>query len=65
MACAASALHLHEPQQLDNHQPTQSYIYTAQVVLKCLSLTLGSQLACAVRTPLRNDWKILSRENPF
>ena len=29
MACAASALHLHEPQQLDNHQPTPSYIYTA------------------------------------
>ena len=29
----------------DNHQPSQSSIYTAQVVLKCLSLTPGSHSA--------------------
>ena len=45
----------------DGHdQPSQSSIYTAQVVLKCLSLTPGSHSVCAVRIPLGVDQKILS-----
>ena len=62
LACAASALPLSYQfiRQPDNHQLSQSSIYTAQVVLKCLSLTPGSHSVCAVRTPLWVDRKILS-----
>ena len=59
LACAASAL----PLSYDNRKTTStspSSIYTAQVVLKCLSLTPGSHSICAVRTPLGADGKILS-----
>ena len=39
---------------------------TAQVGLKCLSCTPGSHSACAVRTPLGVDRKILSiRREPM
>ena len=51
LACAASAL------QPNNHHPPQSLMYTAQVVLKCLSCTPGSHSVCAVRTPLGVDRK--------
>ena len=46
LACAANA----ELRQPDNHQSSQSSIYTAQVVLKRLSLTPSSHSVCAVRT---------------
>ena len=60
LACAASAL------QPNNHQPPQSLMCTAQVVLKCLSCTPGSHSACAVRTPLGVNQKILSiRREPM
>ena len=52
--CSATEL------QEDNHQPLQSSVCTAQVVLKYLSHTAGSHSACAVWTPLGIDWKILS-----
>jgi len=47
LACAASALRLSYIWQPDNHQPSWSWssIYTAQVVLKCLSLTPSSLMA--------------------
>ena len=49
LACAASA----PPQSYDKWRttnPHNSSIYTAQVVLKCLSLTPGSHSVCAVRS---------------
>ena len=55
LACAANALSLSSERQPDNHQPSQSSIRTAQVVLKCLSRTSGSDSVCAVRTLLGVD----------
>ena len=53
LACAASALPLsYNNWNSPPPHPPQSSIYTAQVVLKCLSLTPGSHSVCAVRTPL-------------
>ena len=49
LACAASALPLSYDNRKTTH-PQQSSIYTAQVVLKCLSLTPGSHSVCAIRT---------------
>ena len=40
-----------ELRQLDNHQPSQSFICTTQVGLKCLSYKPGNFSVCAVRTP--------------
>ena len=55
-----------EPQQPDNHQPSQSSICTAQSGTECFSRTPGSHPVCAVRTPLVVDWKILSiRKKPM
>ena len=48
-----------ELRQLDNHQPPQFSICTAQVRLKCLSRTPGGHSVCAVRSPLGVDRKIL------
>ena len=42
--CSATEL-----RQADNHQPPQSSICTAQVVLKCLSRKPGSHSVCACR----------------
>ena len=59
--CSATEL-----RQLDNHQPLQSSICTAQVVLKCLSRTPGSHSVCGIRTPSGVDRKILSiRKEPM
>ena len=41
-AVSVSATELRQP---DNHQPSQSSIYTVQVVLKCLSITPSSLMA--------------------
>ena len=49
-----------EVRQLDNHQPSQSSVCSAQVELNCLSHTPGSHSVCAVRTWLGVNWKILS-----
>ena len=52
LACAVIAL---PPKlwQLDNHQPSQSSMCTAQVVMKCLSRTPGSILVCAISSDCR------------
>ena len=63
-----------EPQQPDNHQPSQSSICTAQVLLNAPVTHLAatqyvpslSHSVCAVRTPLGVDRKILSiRKEPM
>ena len=58
LSCQCSAT---EPQQPENHQPSQSSICTAQVLLNASVTHLAAMhSACAVRTPLGVDWKILS-----
>ena len=48
-----------EPWQPDDHQPSQSSMHTAQVVLNASVTHLaGSHSVCAVRTLLGVDWKI-------
>ena len=43
LSCQCSAAELRQP---DNHQPSQSFLCTAQVVVKCLSHTPDSQGTC-------------------
>ena len=52
-----SATELRQP---DNHQPSQSSICTAQMVLNASVAHLGSHSVCAVRALLGVDQKILS-----
>ena len=54
LSCQYSATELGQP---DNHQPSQSYICTAHVRLKCRSCMPGSHSACAVTSLLGVDWK--------
>ena len=51
-SCLSHQCSATEPRQPDDHQPSQSYICTAQVVLKASVMTPGSHSPCAVRTPL-------------
>ena len=52
-----SATELRQP---DNHQLTLKILYTyCTGGTECLSCTPGSHSACAVRTPLGVDWKVL------
>ena len=56
---ASSTEEMSYAQQPDHHQPSQSSLCTAQVVLNAsCSGTPGSHSACAVRTPLGVDRKL-------
>ena len=58
-----SATELRQP---DNHQPSQSSICTAQVILNASVAHLAATQYVLSRTPLGVDWKILSiRKEPM